>query len=237
MDYETLKASIENNYKVVNYNKGHSKTVGVHANIRKNPFWNVLDEHNQERIIMYCETRSVCKLCPISFQKIIEFEKEHDVKITWFMAANGYIVGSNKLSMHQIIMNCYGNGHGTGTISVDHIDRDKLNNCYNNLRLATFEEQHQNCKGMLPGTKRERKHNARPLPDGISQDMLKKYVVYYDDFADKDKKRPRQYFKIEKHPMQTSPWIGCKSSKVSIIQKLAEANANVNELDTHIVAS
>lgn len=38
--------------------------------------------------------------------------------------------------MHQIIMNCYGNGKGTKQISVDNIDQNPLNNCYSNLRIA-----------------------------------------------------------------------------------------------------
>jgi len=38
-------------------------------------------------------------------------------------------------------MNCYGNGRGTANISVDHVDRDKMNNTMDNLRLATLIEQ------------------------------------------------------------------------------------------------
>ena len=75
---------------------------------------------------MYCEKDTLCKLCPISYQKILDYELENDIKITWFTAANGYITGNNKLTMHQVIMNCYGNGKGTKNISVDHIDRDQL---------------------------------------------------------------------------------------------------------------
>jgi hypothetical protein len=234
MDFENTKIHIENNYKVIEINKGHYKNIGIHAYFYKNPFWKVIDENNKEIILMYCEKNTICKLCPMSYQKILDYEDEHNIKITWFISANGYITGNNKLSMHQIIMNCYGNGQGTKNISVDHIDRNKLNNCYDNLRIATFEEQHSNCKGMIQGTKRERKSNAKPLPLDITQDMMKKYVVYYHEWLDKEQIRSREFFKIEKHPKLAKIWIGTKSNKVSIKEKLIQANKVVDDLEYDI---
>jgi hypothetical protein len=235
MDFETAKAYIENTYKVFEFNQGHSKSKGVQAYYYfKNPFWKVINEKNEEIILMYCEKNTLCKLCSISYQKILDYELENDIKITWFVAANGYITGNNKLTMHQVIMNCYGNGKGTKNISVDHIDRDQLNNCYNNLRIATFEEQHRNCKGIIPGTKRERKYNAKNLPEGITQDMMKKYVVYYHEFLNTEKTRSREFFKIEKHPKLCKIWIGTKSNKISIKEKLEQANKVVDDLENNI---
>ena len=183
---------------------------------------------------MYCEKDTICKLCCESYQKILDFEKENDIKITWFVATNGYITGNNKLTMHQVITGFYGNGKGTKSISVYHIDRNKLNNCYNNLRIATFEEQHSNCKGILPGTKRERKHNAKELPKGITQDMMRKYVVYYQEWLDKEHTKQREFFKVEKHPKLDKIWIGTKSNKISIETKLQQANKVVNDLSIDI---
>ena len=54
----------------------------------------------------------------------------------------------NPIFIHQIITGCYGNGKGTKNISVDHIDQDPLNNCYDNLRIATREEQQNNQNGI-----------------------------------------------------------------------------------------
>ena len=233
MNFEQTKTYIETNYTVIEYNNGHVKSIGKDAGIYKNPYWKII-ENDKEIIYVYCETNTQIQLCTESYQKIIDYEKEHNIKLTWFKGANGYIVGNNKLYIHQIITSCYGNGKGTKNISVDHIDQNPLNNTFENLRIATREEQEQNSKGIKEGTKRERKHNARDLPEGITQDMMRKYVVYYKDYADKEKKRLREYFKIEKHPKLAKIWIGCKSNGLSIQDKLTQANKVVDDLENDI---
>jgi hypothetical protein len=136
--------------------------------------------------------------------------------------------------IHQIITGCYGNGKGTKNIRVDHIDRDPLNNTIENLRIATRDEQEKNSKGIMEGTKRARKSSAKPLPEGITQDMLAKYVVYYDELVYPAKTTRRDYFKIEKHPKLAKIWFGTKSSRVSIQDKLAQANLVVENLEKNI---
>jgi hypothetical protein len=104
---------------------------------------------------MYCNPNELIKLCSESYKKILMYEKNNDIKITWFKGSNGYITGNNKLYIHQIITGCYGNGKGTSNVSVDHIDQDPLNNTWDNLIIATREEQEQeqNSKGIKSGTK------------------------------------------------------------------------------------
>lgn len=235
MDFEKSKIFIENNYKIIEFNKGHSKSKGIHSYYHfKNPFWKIINENNENIILMYCEKNTIIKLCPISYQKILDFENCNNIKITWFLGANGYIIGNNKLMIHQIIMNCYGNGKGTKSVSVDHIDQNPLNNTLENLRIATRKEQEQNSKGIKEGTKRERKHNAKDLPGGISQDMMKKYVVYYHEWLDKERTKERDFFKVEKHPKLDKPWCTTKSNKVTIQEKLNQANKVVEDLDNNI---
>lgn len=81
--------------------------------------------------------------------------------------------------------------------------------------------------------KRERKHTAQTLPTGITQNMMKKYVVYYREFVNlKNGKRvPREYFKVESHPRLTKPWVSSKSGKISLYEKLEQANQIVTDLE------
>jgi hypothetical protein len=240
------KQLIENKkYEVTEYIEGHYYNIGHDANIMKNPIWRVKEKDNgKEYLLMYCEKDTVIKLCDKSYQVIKDYEKnlEKNLKnkigrcLTWYKCKNGYIQTHNYSDekiyyIHQIITGCHGNGKGTKNVSVDHIDQDPLNNTFDNLRIATRKEQEQNCNGTKDGTKRARKTGAKDLPEGIEQDMMKKYVVYYHEWLDKENTKPREYFKVEKHPKLDKPWIGTKSGKVSIMEKLKQANKIVDNLE------
>jgi hypothetical protein len=227
------------NYEVMEYIEGHYSS---HSIEKKNPIWRVKEiENGKECLLMYCEKDTVVKLCDKSYKVIKDYEKNENIgkKLTWYKSKNGYIqthhYSHKKIYyIHQIITGCYGNGKGTKNISVDHIDQDPLNNMFDNLRIATRKEQEQNSNGTKDGTKRARKTSAKELPDGIKQDMMKKYVVYYHEWLDKEHTKPREYFKVEKHPKLDKPWIGTKSGKVSIIEKLKQANKIADDLEKDI---
>jgi hypothetical protein len=222
-------------YQVIEYIPGHTTDQGIHANVMKNPMWRVRLDDGQERIVMYCETDTYTLLCDQSLAVIREFEKNLGRRLTFYKLSNGYILaGAVKLYMHQIITGCYGNGRGTKVVSVDHIDQNPLNNTWDNLRIATREEQEQNSNGIKEGTKRRRMGNARDLPDGITHDMLRKYVVYYEEIYNKEKNLMRNYFRIEGHPKLGKNWESTKSMKVDILAKLAAANKVVDDLANDI---
>jgi hypothetical protein len=237
--YHAFHAQIAKQYNVIAYIPGHYLSMGQDANIMKNPMWKIM-ENGKEYILMYCERDTICKLCPESYQNILEFETtfNNNKKLTWYKATNGYIqthtCEQKGYFIHQIIMNCYGNGKGTNIISIDHIDRNPLNNSLENLRTATRKEQEQNSKGIAPGTKRERKQNAQTLPDGITHDMMRKYVCYCKDYANKEKTILREYFRVETHPKLDKLWSSTKSNKVSLQEKLQQANKVVDDLEHDI---
>ena len=233
--YHFYHKNVLEQYNVIEYTNGHYLGIGQDANVMKNPMWKIKENEN-EYLLMYCEKETICKICSESYKKIVEFEINFNngKKITWFKLKNGYIMGSNNIYIHQIITGCYGNGQGTKNISVDHIDRNPLNNAFENLRIATRKEQEQNSKGIALGTKRERKSNAKDLPTGITQDMMKKYVVYYQEWLDKEHTKQREFFKVEKHPKIDKIWVTTKSNKISIQEKLAQANKIVDDLEKNI---
>lgn len=85
----------------------------------------------------------------------------------------------------------------------------------------------------LRNDKRERKHTAQTLPPGITHNMMKKFVVYYREmmYLKNGKRMPREYFKVESHPRLKKPWVSSKSVKISIIEKLNDANQVVDDLE------
>ena len=225
-------SQIKDKYEIIDYNLGHYKTNGKSAYAVKNPTWKIKDN----TLLMYCELNTICKLCPVSYQKILDFEKKQGIKCTFYKHSNGYIATHHKnLFIHQIITGCYGNGKGTKNISVDHIDQDPLNNRYDNLRIATRKEQEQNSKGIKPGTKKSRKKTAIKLPEGITQDMMPKYVYYCKECYNKEKQLFREFFRIEKHPKQEKIISSSKSSKLTILEKLADIKKNLYNLENDIV--
>jgi len=86
---------------------------------------------------------------------------------------------------------------------------------------------------VVKNDKRVRKQTAQILPPGITQNMMKKYVVYYRETMKlkSGKQLMREYFKVESHPKLSKPWVTSKSTKITILEKLNDANQFVTELD------
>jgi len=215
-------------YNVVRYlNNEIVVTAGRYAGEIKNHMCEIKTSDDETQYLMMCNQDKLCKLCPISYEKILDYEKNHDKKIIWSYHTNGYILGNNKLFMHQVIMDCYGNGKGTRTVSVDHIDQERMNNTWNNLRIATRKEQEQNSTGIKQGTKRARKVDTHPYPEGITHDMLPKYIHYPKPEEYGTNGKTRTYFVVEKHPTlianKKKQLCSSKSEKVSPEEKLQQA--------------
>ena len=64
-----------------------------------------------------------------------------------------------------------------------------------------------------------------------------KYVVYYKECYNKEKKLYREFFKIEKHPKLDKIWVSSKSNKINLLKKLADVNKIVTNLEKNIYSS
>jgi len=238
-EFDVITQKLRLNNIIIGFIDGH-----IFSNTIKNPIWVILENTQCYLLLLCCDSEHITKLCIESYSKILTFEKviNNNKKINWNISKNGYIYGSvlkiGVLSMHQVIMNYYKNGTGSGCLSVDHIDRNKLNNTLSNLRIATSEEQNQNRKGIIPGTKLARQHQARELPEGILQEDMPKYVNYNVNVWDKEKNKTRDFFRIERHPLiYPKVWEGTKSMKVSIKDKLEQCKKVLHGLDNGVLPS
>ena len=219
----------EDIYKVLDKINGHTSKMGKSAGIMKNSIFKTINLNSQEiQYFMECNDEYTI-ISKDSIKKIQYFEKQ---KLTWYKLANGYIgshavINNNDtiLYLHQHLMDYYGNGLKKNTKTIDHINRDKLDNRLENLRLATQSEQNINTN------KRKRKKNAIKLPDGLTQDMLPKYVVYYRECYNREKDLYRDFFKIEKHPKYKGTICSSKSNKLSIQDKLEEIKGYLKKIE------
>ena len=221
-----MEQIIEEEHTILQNFKGKVTEIGRYAGIEKNQYWLVKNNKtNEEYYIIDCSKLKIVKIDKESINKITEIKK------SWYICPNGYLmadIGTDKIYMHAFLMNHIGNGKGQD--SVDHINRYKLDNRLCNLRITTQSEQNKNTG------KRERKHNARPLPEGITQKDLPKYVVYYVEYekeCDENGNRVmrRDFFKIEKYPKLEKPWASTKSKYVSAIDKLNETIEQLKIVD------
>jgi len=216
-------------YKVLNKIDGHINSKGKSAGIEKNSIYKTINIiSKRKKYFMECNNDYTI----ISEESINKVKSFNNQQLTWYKLSNGYIgahviIEDNDtiLYLHQHLMDYYGNGLSKNTKTVDHINRDKLDNRLCNLRLATQSQQNQNTD------KRKRQSIAQELPQEITQNMLPKYVCYYNECYNKEKNLYREYFRIEGHPKQDKDISSSKSNKVSIQDKLTEIKQYLENIE------
>ena len=207
---------------------------GKYSGQIRNMYWKVKD-NNDIYYLMSCKDLNkknvYFKFDINSLDKVLNVYKNN--RYTWHIGKNGYAKTcyineeGKKINryLHQHLMDYYDNCLEKNTKTIDHINRDKLDNRLSNLRLATQSEENINTD------KRKRKKDAKDLPDGLTQDMIPKYVVYYNECYNKEKDLYRDFFKIEKHPKYDGTICSSKSNKVSIHDKLKEIKDYLKKIE------
>ena len=84
-------------------------------------------------------------------------------------------IDNTTYAIHRIVW-CWMTGEDPGNLEIDHIDRDRHNNCWTNLRLATVSQNRSNCgtksrSGLPKGVKKNR--------DGFGARITVNHVVHW----------------------------------------------------------
>ena len=133
---------MEEKYNIIEEFNGKISKIGRYSGQEKNKYWFVEDKETKEKYyLMDCSNNRFTKIDEESINKVVN----ENVKWT---VCNNYVVAefekNKKKALHAFLMNYSGHKLEKDALSVDHINRDKLDNRLSNLRLATQSEQNEN---------------------------------------------------------------------------------------------
>jgi hypothetical protein len=219
------------NVEIIEYGEPKLILEGKCAGQYKNMYWKVKDSNNCKYYIIYINDNISTKISIEDLDKILNFE---DIRPTWGIS-NDYIKTNIRIDdkptviyLHQYIMDVHFEDNTSMKKTVDHINRDKLDNRRENLRFANMSEQNSN------RDKQKRQKNACELPEGIKQTDLPIYVCYNKRCYNKENDSWREFFTIENYPNLDKPWATSKSNNVTIKDKLAQATLKIKHLNNEI---
>jgi hypothetical protein len=226
------------NETVIENDEGVYIRAGKFAGTYKNICYLIENTETKERYYkMTCNPdNSKCTILSIEDMELIKNYKPYR-PIWTVQIGNGYAYAKipdtkKNITLHSFVIK--NTNHDDERIndkkySIDHINRIRLDNRRVNLRWATQSVQNSN------QNKRNRKKMAQSLPEGITQDMMPKYVYYCKECYNKEKDLWREFFRIEKHPKQEKIISSSKSSKLTILEKLEQIKEKLYNLDNDIV--
>lgn len=206
---------------------------GKSAGELTNVVWVVTNKEREEFCAMYCHHGEGS--CMTIFDKD-DYNKVMSVDgrcRSWYRGKNGYITTRIKTGvryLHQQIMNHYGNGRGKA--SVDHINKNMLDNRRINLRITTQSEQNRN-RGKVT-----RHKNAKKLPE--EADRLQKegkvptHIYPKGDpqyRADGSLSYVKWYYVID-HPKRKGIMKSKMGKNVSFTEKLEDAIKKLRDFES-----
>lgn len=228
-----MEQIIEEEHIILQKFKGKVNHIGRYSGIEKNKYWLVMNmETNEEYYIIDCGILNIVKVNEGSVNKII------GIKSCWYMTKVGYVcakINNDKIYMHAFLMNHFGNGKGQD--SVDHINRDKLDNRLCNLRITTQSVQNSN----RPYEKKEDSKYNLQRPEGMEHiDRLPRNVEFISGYREPKKEKGWYLAFLISHP--NCPQYGkkrcvvsTKSNNVPAIEKYNYILDKMKELDIPII--
>lgn len=205
--------------------ESHKVVQGRFAEQYRNMYWKVKD-NDKTYYMMHIINDIYTKISKRDIKKVLNF---NNIRPFWFLHSNGYVAttiydNENKTYyLHQYIMNVHNDNLTSLEKTVDHINRDKLDNRQNNLRFANISEQNSN------RDKSARRCDAKTeLPDWLEE--LPKYVQYRKEIYNKENNSVREFFVIQ-YPGIDKIWESSKSIDVSLVDKFKQTKLKLQLFD------
>ena len=220
------------NYKILKIGEPVIIELGACAKEERNMYWKVEDENNITYYLMHIKDEIFTKVSKRDIQKVLNFNNKRP---TWRLFQNGYVCCTLNINskqhtyyLHQYIMDVHDEDLTSLEKTVDHINRDKLDNRKQNLRFANMAEQNSN------RDKTARRCDAKiDVPHGID---LPKYMQYRKEVYCKEKNLSREFFIIV-HPSLDKVWETTKSNNVAIGDKFRQAKLFLQLTENQITQS
>lgn len=198
------------NYIILKYGEPVILEQGACAKESRNMYWKVEDENFETYYLMHIKDDIFTKISKRDINKVLNF---NDKRPTWRLFQNGYVCCTININstqkvyyLHQYIMNVHTEDLTSYEKTIDHINRDKLDNRQSNLRFANMSEQNSN------RDKSARRCDAKTeLPEWLEE--LPKYVQFRREVYNKDTGDVREFFIIQ-HPSLDKIWESSKSINV-----------------------